>query len=209
MPLGGGGFADDLAPAGATVAVPLPPGAGVDAGTDAVIDAAGVGWVVASSLLEARSRAGTVQGRATIEERPPLALPERPPGGVRLATAWVEPAYLEPDASWCEPGGEPATPLANGGAFGGKESSVAPRAARELADLLDRPVRVVLAREDVVRLGPKRPPIAASAVYDGNSVTERGRVVEGGEAVFVAAETSRAGTEMSAATSTQCRCGRA
>jgi xanthine dehydrogenase small subunit len=191
VPLGGGGFADDLAPAGARVAVPLPPGAGVDAGTDAVIDAAGVGWVVASSLLEARSRAGKVQGRrATIEERPPLALPERPPGAVRLATAWVEPAYLEPDASWCEPGGEPATPLANGGAFGGKESSVAPRAARELAELLDRPVRVVLAREDVVRLGPKRPPIAASAVYDGNSVIVRGRVVEGGEAVFVGAETS-------------------
>ncbi len=37
-----------------------------------------------------------------------------------LRTSWVEPAYLEPDASWCEPGGEPWSPVANGGAFGGK-----------------------------------------------------------------------------------------
>ena len=46
---------------------------------------------------------------------------------MRLATSWVEPAYLEPDASWCEPGGEPASPLANGGAFGGKEHSLRAR----------------------------------------------------------------------------------
>ena len=191
VPLGGGGFADDVAPEGASVAVPLPPGADLDARQDAIVDAAGLTWVVAGSLLEARARAGKVQGRrTTIEERPPLALPERPPGGVRLATGWVELAYLEPDASWCEPGAEPATPLANGGAFGGKESSVAPRAARELADRLGRPVRVVLSREDVVRLGPKRPPIAASAVYDGDAVIVRGRVVEGGEAAFTGAGTS-------------------
>jgi hypothetical protein len=91
----------------------------------------------------------------------------------------VEPAYLEPDASWCEPGGEPATPLANGGAFGGKETSLAPAAARELAGRLGRPVRVLLSREDLVRLGPKRPPIAASAVYDGRAVRVHGRVVDG------------------------------
>jgi hypothetical protein len=91
-------------------------------------------------------------------------LPPIPDGGVALATSWVEPAYLEPDASWCEPGGEPATPLANGGAFGGKCASDAPRAAQELANKLGRTVRVVYAREDVVRLGPKRPPIAAVAV---------------------------------------------
>jgi xanthine dehydrogenase small subunit len=190
VPLGGGGFADDGAPGGALVAVPLPPGAALDAGNDAVVGAASLSWVVAGSLLEARARTGKVQGRrTTIEERPPIALPELPPGGVRLATGWVEPAYLEPDASWCEPGTQPATPLANGGAFGGKESSVAPQAARELADRLGRPVRVVLSREDVVRLGPKRPPIAASAVYDGEAVIARGRVVEGGEAAFTAAAT--------------------
>jgi CO/xanthine dehydrogenase Mo-binding subunit len=89
----------------------------------------------------------------------------------------VEPAYLEPDASWCEPGGRPASALANGGAFGGKTDSVASAAARELADQLGRTVRVVFSREDVVRLGPKRPPIAASAVLDGRALTLRGVVV--------------------------------
>jgi xanthine dehydrogenase small subunit len=191
VPVGGGGFADDIAPPGASVAVPLPPDGALDAGKDALVEAAGLTWVVARSLLEARARAGKVQGRrTTIEERPPLALPELPPGGVRLATGWVEPAYLEPDASWCAPGAEPATPLANAGAFGGKESSVAPQAARELADRLGWPVRVVLSREDIVRLGPKRPPIAASAVCDGDAVLVRGRVVGGGEAAFTAAVTT-------------------
>jgi xanthine dehydrogenase small subunit len=183
VPLGGGGFADDTAPADALVAVPLLPGANVD--DRAVVDAAGLTWVVAESLLDARAGAGKVQGRrTTIEERPPLVLPDRPAGGIRLATSWVEPAYLEPDASWCEPGGEPATPLANGGAFGGKQSSLAPEAARELADRLGRSVRVVLSREDVVRHGPKRAPIAASAVCDRDMITVHGRVVAGGEAAF-------------------------
>ena len=116
---------------------------------------------------------------------PPLALPEAAPGGVRLATGWVEPAYLEPDASWCAPGGEPATPLANGGAFGGKAASPAPAAARELADATGRPVRVVYSREDVVRLGPKRPPIAAVARWDDGAVVVRGSVA-GDIAPFVA-----------------------
>jgi xanthine dehydrogenase small subunit len=175
VPLGGGGFADDVAPRDALVAVPRPQGSTADA-----VDAAGGSWVVAESLVEARASAAKVQGRrTTVDERPPLPLPAAPPGGVRLATGWVEPAYLEPDASWCEPGGEPATPLANGGAFGGKESSPVPAAARALADRLGRAVRVVLSREDVVRLGPKRPPIAAGAVHEGDSVTVRGRVVDG------------------------------
>jgi xanthine dehydrogenase small subunit len=185
VPLGGGGFADDVAPSDSVVAVPRPPGGGTDLDAGSVVDAAGVSWVVADSLLEARAVAGKVQGRrTTIEEQPPLPLRERPPGGVRLATGWVEPAYLEPDTSWCEPGGEAASPLANGGAFGGKESSVAPVAARELADRLGCRVRVVLSREDVVRHGPKRPPIAAGAVYDGDAVVVRGRVAEGGQAAF-------------------------
>jgi xanthine dehydrogenase small subunit len=183
VPLGGGGFADDAAPRDALVAVPRPPGLTAEA-----VDAEGVQWVVAESLAEARAEAGKVQGRrTTIDEHAPLQPPELPPGGVRLATGWVEPAYLEPDASWCEPGGELATPLANGGAFGGKESSAAPAVARALADRFGRAVRVVLSREDVVRLGPKRPPIAACAVYDGDAVTVRGRVVAGGEGTFASA----------------------
>jgi xanthine dehydrogenase small subunit len=171
VPLGAGGFADDLAPRDALVAVPAPPNA-VD-----VVEAAGMAWVVGESLHDARTRAGKMQGRhTTIDERPPLPIPPLPDAGVRLATSWVEPAYLEPDASWCEPGAEPATPLANGGAFGGKTTSVAPGAARELADRLGRTIRVVLSREDTVRLGPKRPPIAATAWFDDGTVDLRGVV---------------------------------
>jgi xanthine dehydrogenase small subunit len=181
VPLGGGGFADDTAPAGTLVAVPAA------RPTASTVDAAGVQWIVAESLLEARALAGKVQGRrTTIEERPPLPLPDLPPGGVRLATRWVEPAYLEPDASWCEPGGEPASPLANGGAFGGKTRSPAAAAARDLAGRYGRTVRVVLSREDVVRLGPKRPPIAASAVWDGESVRIAGVVADTDPAEFAA-----------------------
>ncbi|HEY4400887.1 MAG TPA: 2Fe-2S iron-sulfur cluster-binding protein [Acidimicrobiia bacterium] len=183
VPLGGGGFADDLAPRDTLVAVPCPQGTVTGA-----VEAAGTRWVVAESLAEARAEAGKVQGRrTTIDERPPLSPPDLPSGGVRLATGWVEPAYLEPDASWCEPGGEPSTPLANGGAFGGKESSPVPAAARALADRLGRTVRVVFSREDVVRLGPKRPPIGAAAVYERGGVDVQGRVAA--DATFAAGVT--------------------
>ena len=182
IPLGGAPFADDTAPRDALVAVPLPPGSAAES-----VEAAGRQWVVGASLLAARSATGKVQGRrTTAEERPPLfdAFPACPTGGVRLATSWVEPAYLEPDASWCEPGGVPASPLANGGAFGGKLGSHAPSAARELADRFDRHVRVVYSREDVVRLGPKRPPIAASAVWRDGAVHIDGVVASGGMVAF-------------------------
>jgi xanthine dehydrogenase small subunit len=152
--LGHGGFADDEAPAGALVAVPRPAG----------------GWAVAETLAAARTAAGKVQGRRTTAElRHPLIVPPGDWAAV-LRTTWVEPAYLEPDASWCEPGAEPSTPLANGGAFGGKMSSIARAAVRQLADEQGRAVRVVLAREDVVRLGPKRPPVAGGMQADGTGV---------------------------------------
>ena len=112
--LGHGGFADDGAPADALVAVP---------------DGAG-GWAVGETLDEARAAAGKVQGRrTTVDLRHPLDVP---PGdwAATLRTTWVEPAYLELDAAWCAPGGEPATPLANGGAFGGKRTSLVAAAAR-------------------------------------------------------------------------------
>jgi aerobic-type carbon monoxide dehydrogenase small subunit (CoxS/CutS family) len=180
VPLGGGGFADDTAPRDALVAVPLPRGSTADA-----VEAAGLRWVVGETLHEARARAGKVQGRrSTVEERAPLPLPEPWTGGVRLATGWVEPAYLELDASWCDPGGTPATPLANGGAFGGKQSAVAPAAARELADRLGRTVRVLLSREDTVRLGPKRPPIAARARLLDDRMQIEGVVAKGGMAAY-------------------------
>ena len=180
VPLGGAGFADDLAPRGALVAVPRPIGSNVPA-----VAAAGVDWVTAETLHAARAAAGKVQGRRTTrDDGPPLDPMVAPPGGVALVTRWVEPAYLEPDASWCRPGEEPASPLANGGAFGGKAASIAPTAARELAARTDRVVRVVLSREDAVRLGPKRPPISATARYEQGRIEIVGRVARGGEAAF-------------------------
>src|SRR5205085_382823 len=119
------------------------------------------GWAVGETLAEARAKAGKVQGRRSgAAIRHPIDVP---PGDWdrTLRTTWVEPAYLEPDASWCRPGQGPATPVGNGGAFGGKLTSPAPAAAKQLADQLGRTVRVVLSREDTVRCGPKRPPIAA------------------------------------------------
>jgi aerobic-type carbon monoxide dehydrogenase small subunit (CoxS/CutS family) len=149
--LGGGGFADDTAPEDALVAM---------LGADGE-------WVVAETLVEARAISGKVQGRrTTVPLEWPVALPQG--DWVRtLRTTWVEPGYLEPDASWCAPGGEPASPLGNGGAFGGKSGSEVGRVARRLADRYGRSVRVIATREDVVRRGPKRPPIAAGVRADG------------------------------------------
>lgn len=157
--LGDGGFADDTAPEGALVAVP---------------DGSG-GWAVGETLRGARAAAGKVQGRrTTIDRRHPIDVPDGD-WARTLRTMWVEPGYLETDASWCEPGGEPASPLMNGGAFGGKTASIAPAAARELADRHGRPVRVLLSREDTVRLGPKRPPMAAGVRDDGSGVVRVAR----------------------------------
>ena len=156
--LGDAGFADDGCPDDVLVAV---------------VDPAG-GYAVAGSLPEARRLAGKVQGRSTTV---PLSHPVEPPPGqwvVRLATTWVEPAYLEPDASWCDPGGVPASSVGNGGAFGGKAHSPVGADARRLADEHGRPVRVLWSREDVVRRGPKRPPVAGGMAADGAGVLRVG-----------------------------------
>ena len=139
----------------------------------AVVDAAG-GYAVADSLPAARALSGKVQGRSTTV---PLTHPvDVPPGewALTLRTTWVEPAYVEPDASWCVPGGEPASPYGNGGAFGGKLHSPVAEDARRLADEHGRPVRVLWSREDVVRRGPKRPPVAAGIAADGTGVLRVG-----------------------------------
>ncbi len=156
--LGLGGFADDRAPLDARVAVPSGDG----------------GYAVADTLGEARRLAGKVQGRRTTV--PPGHPVEVPPGqwALTLRTAWVEPAYVEPDASWCMPGGAPTSPCANGGAFGGKKRSPVGEVARRLADEHGRPVRVLWSREDVVRLGPKRPPVAIGMAADGSGVLRMG-----------------------------------
>lgn len=180
VPLGGAAFADDTAPREALVAVPWPPGSAAD-----TREAAGERWVVADTLFEARRRAEKVQGRrTTIDASPPIPASAAPEGGVSLATSWVEPAYLEPDASWCAPGGDPACVLGNGGAFGGKATSIAPAASRALADELGRVVRVVFSREDVVRFGPKRPPMSAQAIARESRVELRGQVARAGLDAF-------------------------
>lgn len=164
--LGRAGFADDAAPRDALVAVPYR-GAPDGAAQPDVVEAAGVRYVVRETLAAARAASGAVPGRrTTLSVTPPLTPVSAPPGGVALTTNWVEPAYLEPDASWCAPGGPPASPLANGGAFGAKRDSPVGAAAAELAARWARPVRVVWSREDVVALGPKRPPVSLTAVYD-------------------------------------------
>lgn len=173
VPLGGFPFADDDAPPDAWVALPRAANA---AGPG--IEAAGIEWVVAPTLTEARAAAGKVQGRRTTKPpEAPLPVPPVPEGGAVVVTGWVEPAYLEPDASWCVPGGVPASPLANGGAFGGKRHSPVAEAARELAAHLERPVRTLFSREDVVDRGPKRPPIAATARFVEGRVEIDGVVV--------------------------------
>ncbi len=150
-------FADDGAPSDALVAV-----------------LADGDWVVGETLDEARRLAGKIQGRrTTLDFEPPI---ESPPGDwdVTLRTCWVEPAYLETDASWCAPGGEPSDVLANGGAFGGKLTSELGTAARSLADRLGRPVRAIWSREDTVRFGPKRPPVAIGVRADGSGIVRVG-----------------------------------
>jgi xanthine dehydrogenase small subunit len=165
--LGRGGFADDTAPAGALVGV---------RGADGE-------WVLGESLADARAASGKVQGRRTTA---PLSWPVELPAGDwdrTLMTTWVEPAYLEPDASWCEPGGTPMSTHGNGGAFGAKTGDEIGRAARRLADLHGRPVRLLSTREDVVRLGPKRPPLAVGVRRDGTGVVRVARTPGIAEAI--------------------------
>ena len=154
--LGDAGFADDTAP----------PGALVQLGADAAL---------APSVRAARAGPARIQGRNSTV---PLSHPVELPAGawaLTLQTTWVEPAYVEPDASWCRPGGRPAPPLANGGAFGGKRRSPVPARARERADESGRAVRVLWRREDVVRHGPKRPPLALGLRPDGSGAVRLGR----------------------------------
>ena len=153
--LGSAPFADDTAPPEALVMFPAAEGA----------------WVLAESLPEARLAAAKVQGRNTTKEAlPPFPIPDWPDAVVRFATSWVEPAYVEPDCSWATPGGTAATPLSNGGAFGGKESSPVAALAESTANETGRAVRVVYPREEVVRAGPKRPPLAIAIDANGEGI---------------------------------------
>ena len=170
--VGRGGFADDSAPADALVAV---------LANDPMVSADQ--WVLAETRSEALRLAGKLQGRRTTAVfEPPITVPEGD-FDLTLRTSWVEPAYLETDASWCKPGGEPLSPLANGGAFGAKQSSEVTEVAQRLANEARRPVRVLYSREDSVRRGPKRPPIAAGINRDGTGVLRVARTPGISEAI--------------------------
>ncbi|HUD16700.1 MAG TPA: 2Fe-2S iron-sulfur cluster-binding protein, partial [Acidimicrobiales bacterium] len=155
--LGGGGFADDIAPA------------------DALVQLGAATTTLAPSLRAARQGSEKVQGRnSTVPLIHPVPLPEGE-WALTLQTTWVEPAYVEPDASWCRPGAVPATPLANGGAFGGKRHSPVADRARALSADTGVAVRVLWSREDVVRHGPKRPPLALGLRPDRSGRLRIGR----------------------------------
>jgi len=155
---GYGGFSADTAPKGSLVSI-----------RD--------GWAVsvANDLRSARGGLPKVQGRRSgAPLRHPVGIP---PGewALVLQTTWVEPGYLEPDASWCRPGQTPSSPAANGGAFGGKHRSEVTAEARALADSRGQPVLALWTREEVVRRGPKRPPVAIAANADGTGIMRIGR----------------------------------
>lgn len=169
--LGRGRFAADTAPADALVATP---------------DGNG-GWALGETTAEARLAAGKVQGRrTTADHRWPVDVPDGD-WVATLRTTWVEPAYLETDASWCEPGGEPFSPVANGGAFGAKVGSPVAETARRLAAEHGRPVLAIASREDATRWGPKRPPVAGGIAVDGTGVLRVARTPGVAEAIAVIA----------------------
>ena len=157
--LGRAGFADDTAPPDTLVAVLDPDGA----------------WTLGESVAEARAAAGAIQGRrTTTDSTPPIDVPAGD-WDLVLQTSWVEPAYLETDASWAAPGRAPADPLAHGGAFGGKLDTDVTAAAAELSAEQGRPVRALYRREDTVRRGAKRPPLAAGLRGDGTGTVRVAR----------------------------------
>jgi len=92
---------------------------------------------------------------------------------VTLANSWVEPAYVETDASWCVPrlarvAARQRRRVRRQGRFTG------PCGARELADRFGRPVRVLLSREDTVRLG-RATATRAGVRADGSGVVRVAR----------------------------------
>jgi aerobic-type carbon monoxide dehydrogenase small subunit (CoxS/CutS family) len=151
--LGGFRFSADAAPAGCRMAIARSDG----------------GYELATSQAEGRTASGKVQGRnSTIPVLPPMEVPTIEGATVVLATSFVEPAHVEPDASWCPPGGEPSSPFANAGAFGAKRHSPVSADARRLADEVDETVLALWPREEVVRRGAKRPPVALALRADGS-----------------------------------------
>ena len=153
--LGRGGFADDTAPAGAL---------GRAARRRRRMGGGRDRWPRRAAAA-ARSRDGArrrrCDGRSSCRPAPGCARC-RPRGSSRR-TSNRTPRGARRAAT-------PASSLGNGGAFGGKVTTEVGDVARRLADLHGRAVRVLFTREDVVRRGPKRPPIAAGVRADGTGI---------------------------------------
>ena len=124
-------------------------------------------------LRAARARTGRIQGRrSTVPLRHPLELPAGD-WVLTLRTTWVEPAYVEPDASWCCPAGRPAPPWPTGGRSEANATVPSPACPR-------------LADETVTRCGccgargrgaagAQRPPLALGLRSDGTGVVRIAR----------------------------------
>ena len=183
VPLGGAPFADDTAPRDALVAVPRPPGSAAD-GVDGSRNAMG------RRCVAGRARAADGQGpgppndgrRRRAAPRSVARVSGREVSGSRHPGS--SPPISSPTHRGASREGSPHRPwpmVARSAA-----SRIRSRRSRrgELADRFGRPVRVVYSREDVVRLGPKRPPIAASAVWRDGVVHVDGVVARGGLAAL-------------------------
>jgi aerobic-type carbon monoxide dehydrogenase small subunit (CoxS/CutS family) len=154
-------FADDGAPAGSLVAL----GCGAD------------GYAVAASTPEARRAAQVRQGRnSTVGLTFPVPLPEGDFDLV-LQTTFVEPAYLELDASWCAPGGVPASASGNAGDFGAKARSAVTEDAAALAARHGTAIRARWTREAATLRGHKRPPLSLGLRRGGGGVVRLGRTL--------------------------------
>ena len=145
--------------------------------TAEIVEAAGLRWVVGESLLEARTAAGKVQGRrTTVDERAAVAVAAA--SGRRRAARDVVGRARVPRARRVVVRARRRARVAarerrrvrRQGALAARRR---PRASSPTGS--DAPVRVVYSREDVVRLGPKRPPIAATAVWRDGACRDRRR----------------------------------
>ncbi len=134
------------------------------------------GYSLGATLSQARDNASKRQGRnSTVALKAPLAIPELDGAAVELTTCFVEPAYLEPDASFAEPGSHPTPAFANAGAFGAKRRSSVGADAERLAQEQGTGVLAVWPREEVVRRGAKRPPISLALRADGSGMVRIAR----------------------------------
>ncbi len=150
---GGGGFSSDVDPQGPV----------------ARRDEHG-NWHTSASVAQARREWPRVQGRnSTRDVRPPIEVPDGP-WDLVLATSWIEPAAVEPEASYASPTTSPTAPAANGGAFGSKSLGMLQEVAAEFASSEGHGISVVETREDSIRLGAKRPPLALGCTLDGKGV---------------------------------------